>query len=194
MSTLEVNSIQPLSSGNTITLGANGKTLDVPSGATLDLTGSTVSGLTTGKIGQVVNVTKTNTETSSSTSYVDVGMSITITPSATSSKVLLMFHPRIGSNTGSANVMMKIQNATADTIVTGSSPFAVSRWPSDGQSAYYTQPQPMVVVDSPNTSSAVEYKLQMKTNAGGFTINAPSNTGGYSNTEISTITALEILT
>ena len=91
MSTLEVNSIQPLSSGTTITLGANGKTLDVPSGATLDLTGSTVSGLATGKIGQVVNVTKTNTETSSSTSYVDVGMSITITPSATSSKVLLMF-------------------------------------------------------------------------------------------------------
>jgi len=192
MSTLEVNSIQPLSSGTTITLGANGKTLDVPSGATLDLTGSTVSGLATGKIGQVVNVTKTNTETSSSTSYTDVGMSITITPSATSSKVLLMFHPRIGSNTGSANVMMKIRNNTAGSDVVQAQ-FAVSRWPSDGQSAYYTQPQPMVVVDSPNTSSAVEYKMQMKTNAGGFNINSPSNTGGYSESEVSTIIAMEIL-
>ena len=144
------------------------------------------------KIGQVINVTKTNTETSSSTSYTDVGMSITITPAATSSKVLLMFFPRIGCNTGSANVMMKIRNNTAGSNVVQAQ-FAVSRWPSDGQSAYYTQSQPMVVVDSPNTSSAVEYKMQMKTNAGAFQVNMPSNTGGYSESEVSTITAIEIL-
>ena len=71
--------------------------------------------------------------------------------------------------------------------------FAVSRWPSDGQSAYYTQPQPMVVLDSPSTSSEVEYRMQMKTNAGAFQVNMSSNTGGYSETEVSTIMALEVL-
>jgi len=192
MSTLEVNSIQPLSSGNTITLGANGKTLDIPSGATLDLTGSTVSGLSTGKIGQVVNLNLTSTTSSSSSSYVDVGMNISITPSATSSKVLLMFFPRLGHDTGSANIFMKIRNNTAGSDVTAD-PFIVRRWPSDGQSAYYTEPSPIVALDSPNTSSAVEYRMQFKTNGGGFRINMPANNGGYSETEVSTIIAMEIL-
>ena len=191
MSTLEVNSIQPLSSGNTITLGANGKTLDVPSGATLDLTGSTVSGLATGKIGQVVQTIKSNTETSSSTSYVTAS-SVTITPSAATSKVLLMFHPRIGSNTASANVMLKIRNNTAGADVQ-SDPFIVTRWPSDGQKSYYTQPQPMIYLDSPNTTSATEYLLQIKTNSGAWTLNMPADTGGYNDVEITTLLAMEVL-
>tara|TARA_R100000081_G_scaffold78465_2_gene45050 strand:- start:571 stop:1410 length:840 start_codon:yes stop_codon:yes gene_type:complete len=158
-------------------------------GSAVSLGGSaTIAG---GKIGQVINVHKTNTETSSSTSYVSVGMDITITPSATSSKVLLMFYPRLGCNTGSANVYMKIRNNTAGSDVI-SDPLIVSRWPSDGQSAYYTQPQPMVVLDSPNTSSAVQYKMQIKTNAGAWTLNMPANTGGYSDPEVSTIIAMEV--
>ena len=40
MSTLEVNSIQPLSSGSTITLGASGKTLSIPSGCTITNSGT----------------------------------------------------------------------------------------------------------------------------------------------------------
>ena len=61
MSTLETNLVQP-STGTTLTLGASGDTVDVPSGATLDVTGATVSGLTTGKVLQVVQgVTTTNT-------------------------------------------------------------------------------------------------------------------------------------
>ena len=87
---------------------------------------------------------------------------------------------------------MKIRNNTAGSDVTAD-PFAVSRWPSDGQSAYYTQPQPMIVLDSPSTSTSVTYQLQMKTNAGGFTVNMPSNTGGYSDTEVSTVIAMEVL-
>ena len=51
MSTLEVNSIQPLSSGTTVTLGASGKTFNIPSGCTISNSG-TATGF--GKIGQVV--------------------------------------------------------------------------------------------------------------------------------------------
>ena len=50
MSTLETNLVQP-ATGTSLTLGASGDTVDVPSGATLDVTGATVSGLTgTGKV------------------------------------------------------------------------------------------------------------------------------------------------
>ena len=44
MSTLETNLVQP-STGTTLTLGASGDTVDIPSGATLDVTGATLSGL-----------------------------------------------------------------------------------------------------------------------------------------------------
>ena len=55
--------------------------------------------------------------------------------------------------------MLKIRNNTAGSDVQ-SDPFIVTRWPSDGQSAYYTQPQPLVYLDSPNTTSATQYDLQ----------------------------------
>ena len=190
MSTLEVNKITTAGAGTTVTLGDSGDTFTIPSGVTLTNNG-TASGFGGGKIGQVVQTIKSNTETSSSTSYVTVS-SVTITPSATDSKVLLMFHPRVGCNTGSANVFLKIRNNTAAADVQAN-PFIVTRWPSDGQSAYYTQPQPMVYLDSPSTTSATQYLLQMKTNAGAWTLNMPANTGGYSDVEVSTLIAMEVL-
>jgi len=187
MGTIFVDNLEP-QSGTSLTLGASGDTLTIPSGCTISNSG-TASGF--GKVGQVVQTIKSNTETSSSTSYVTAS-SVTITPSATSSKVLLMFHPRIGSNTASANVMLKIRNNTAGADVQ-SDPFIVTRWPSDGQKSYYTQPQPMVYLDSPSTTSATEYLLQIKTNSGAWTLNMPADTGGYSDVEITTLLAMEIL-
>ncbi len=84
MSTLETNLIQP-STGTTLTLGASGDTVDVPSGATLDVTGATVSGLTTGKILQAVTNTHATRFSTTSTSFVTTGLSVNITPSSTSS-------------------------------------------------------------------------------------------------------------
>ena len=187
---LKTNKISP-SSGTSFTFGDSGDTFTIPSGATIANSG-TATGFGGGKINQVVQTILTSTTSSSSTSYVDVGMDITITPSAASSKVLLMFFPRIGMDTSSANIFMKVRNNTAGSDVTAD-PFIVRRWPSDGQSAYYTEPSPMVVMDSPNTSSAVQYKMQMKTNGGGFRVNQPANNGGYTETEVSTVIAMEVL-
>ena len=46
MSTLETNLIQP-ATGTTLTVGASGDTIDIPSGATLDSTGATITGALT---------------------------------------------------------------------------------------------------------------------------------------------------
>ena len=110
-------------------------------GSAVSLGGSaTIGG---GKIGQVVQTILTSTAVSSSTTYVDVGMDITITPSATSSKILLFFTARLGHDTGSANVFTKVRNVTAGSDVTAD-PFIVRRWPQDAQSAYFTEPHPIV--------------------------------------------------
>ena len=39
----------------------------------------------------------------------------------------------------------------------------------------------------------MQHKMQIKTNAGAWTLNMPANTGGYSDPEVSTIIAMEVL-
>ena len=85
MSTLEVNSIQPLSSGTTITLGANGKTLSIPSGCTISNSG-TASGFS-----NLIKITTSAYESVTSTSgstFVDV-TTITHTNAAQNSRFLI---------------------------------------------------------------------------------------------------------
>ena len=86
MSTLEVNSIQPLSSGTTVTLGASGKTLSIPSGCTITNSG-TASGFS--PIGQQVVGTTSTQIIDNSGSFIDTGLTLNITPTATTSKINL---------------------------------------------------------------------------------------------------------
>ena len=144
-----------------------------------------------GSVLQVVTTTKTNTTTSSSGSYIDVGLSAAITPSSATSKIFIIVSLAMGSDTGSANVGFRIQNITAGTSVSND-PYYVARWPSDGQSAYYCQKINHTQIDSPATTSATTYSIQMKTNGGSFQVNMPANNGGFSSTLISTITLMEI--
>ena len=108
MSTLEVNKLAPLANNGTITLGDSGDTFDVPSGATLDVTGATISGLSTGKIGQVVTTTFTGTESTTteatSNTYTNSSVAATITPTAASSKIMVMCTINAGSTDSSNGV------------------------------------------------------------------------------------------
>ena len=163
-------------------------TIDAPSGESIvapDLQ------LPQGSVLQVVSTTKTNTYTSSSTGYVDVGLDATITPTSTSSTILITASVATGSNTGSANVYFRIRNTTAGTSVSND-PYYTARWPSDGQAPYYCEKIHLQQMDSPSTTSPTTYKVQMKTNAGAFQVNMASNTGGGVTGLVSTITLMEI--
>jgi len=101
-SELKTNKISP-ATGTTTTLGDSGDTFDIPSGATLDVTGATVSGLSAGKILQYVTtegysgaITVDNNTTPASAGSTFL---VSITPSATSSKILIQF----GSGYGGAD-------------------------------------------------------------------------------------------
>jgi len=111
-SEVKTNKVSP-STGVTVTLGdasdvfqlpasaeidiASGATLDV--NGTIDVTGATVTGLTTGKVLQLLEDNLNTTVTSTSTTYVASGLTVTITPASTSSKFLLSLNGGEAGNT-----------------------------------------------------------------------------------------------
>ena len=105
MSEVKVNKVSPRS-GTDITLGDSGDTFTIPSGATLAVaSGATISNSGTasgfGKVLQVVNASGGGSNSTTSNSYVTTGHSISITPSSTSSYIVIDYWiPNQSSSTG----------------------------------------------------------------------------------------------
>jgi len=158
-----------------------------------------------GKINQVIQTLLTGTTSTVSTSFVDItGYNVAITPTATSSKVMVTISFAVGGNTGNmcgARLQRDIGSAGYSTIAVGTG--AGSRTPEtiffrlwDGDACIT---QSIHYLDSPATTSAVTYKLQWASVEGGAT-GTPTLNRVFSSTDeyrrpalISTITAWEIL-
>jgi len=84
-SVLKVDKLDP-QSGTALEIGTSGDTITIPSGATIVNSG-TATGFA--KWGQIIESSTWTQFETSSTSYVDSGMTITITPAAASSKILV---------------------------------------------------------------------------------------------------------
>ena len=162
MSTIETNLVQP-STGTTLTLGASGDTVDVPSGATLDVTGATVTGLSAGKVLQVVSAVKTDTASTTSITFVTTGLEVSITPSATSSKILIIATPRLGgiaaAGAGDGWGVCLLRDTTELNL--GDAMSARTRYGADGrsQSGNNTAGMAMSYLDSPSSTSSITYKV-----------------------------------
>jgi hypothetical protein len=169
MSKIEVDAIEP-QSGTTLTIGASGDTVNLGSGATLSGTGSGM-----GKVLQVVS-TSTNTDiVTTSTSFIDIGLELSITPSSASNKIFLIY---TGVNeTNGANKYCELQ------MLRDATQLAVQRGLSVANGYYALNS--ISKLDSPNTTSAITYKMQG--NAGDGTI-CVFNINGY----LGTLTAFEI--
>ena len=148
-------------SGNTITIGASGDTITIPSGATISNSG-TASGF--GKIGQVLSTTKTDTTSvSQASSFADItGMSVSITPSATSSKILVICSAN-ATTAGGYNLHLRlVRDSTA--ICIGDAAGSRSRVTMGIRpaSTYDRIERTMNFLDSPSSTSAIAYKLQWR--------------------------------
>ena len=122
-----------------------------------------------GGIIQVKSVTKTDTFTKASgggTAFVDVtGLSVSITPTRSDSKILVLYDMGWGSNTGHCSCRLmrdstpiKIGDASGNkTRVTGQMHHAGSNDQYDIEQVSGT------FLDSPATTSAVTYKMQVGT-------------------------------
>ena len=220
-SEVKTNKVSP-STGVTVTLGdasdvfqlpasaeidiASGATLDV--NGTIDVTGATVTGLTTGKVLQVLQSVKTDTATTtvSGTTFADITGTdqagagsiwcVKITPAATNSKILVSWEMSVGA-ANNMGVITKIQRDSVDILLgdTAGSRIRVSAQTTTAYN-YGMAGNSMMYLDSPSTTSEVEYKVvwSQQHSSGDLYLNRtqmdPDNTGYHRAT--STITVMEI--
>jgi len=143
--------------------------------------GSALTGISGGKILQVVPVTKTTTYDSTATSFTNItGLSVTITPSSTSSYVLIMANLSWSGSFGDEHFQLRLAR--------GGSPIYVGSSAGSRTSAFtgvYSPNYPYrdsvasstaIYRDAPSSTSALTYTVQMRTSNGGtFYLNRTVN-------------------
>jgi hypothetical protein len=176
-------------------VGTNGHVLTADSTETTGLKWAAPAG--GGKVLQVVSTTKTDTFTKTSASYEDItGLSVSITPSAATSKILVMV-----AITGSGVVNSSFANyqIVRDSTAIAIGDTAGSRVRATGM-LYGVTTGSMVFgggnfLDSPSSTSALTYKVQLGiNNAGNAYINRAATDSDSVNYQrsVSSITVMEI--
>ncbi len=153
-----------------------------------------------GKIGQVVVVTKTDTTSTGSTTFTDItGLSATITPSATSSKILWSYDLNVGSSTQYAKIKI-VYGTNSDLTTQAIGDTSGSRISSSNNAVHSAgtdkgQFPSMSGIDNPNTTSATTYKLRWSVPSGTIYLNRVSNDPDNNEISrgISTLTLMEVL-
>ena len=118
-------------------------------------------------IAQVVSSQKTDTFTTTSTSYVDVpSLSVSITPSSASNKVFVLATIALGADYYHAYArLMRDSTAIAIGDAAGNRDATSLGWNStlvNANDDYNIMTQPIIVLDSPATTSATTYKIQCR--------------------------------
>ena len=158
---LKVDTIQDTAGNNiinessdTITIGASGDTTNIV--GTLQNNGSA---LVTGKVLQVQNMTTTSGTSTTSGSFVATSLTDTITPSATSSKILIIATGNLNNTTGSqwtyATIAKDGTNLGNGFGMTGV--YATG----DNHSACT-----MTFLDSPSSTSSLTYDVRIRVTGG----------------------------
>ena len=159
--------------------------------------------LPSGTILQVVSTTKTDTFSTSGIGFVDVtGLSVSITPTTTSSRIFITASVCVGPIAGASGGLLRfVRNSTVIDVgdAAGVRPLGGGGFYSGDTSGTASWAQTsMVFVDSPSTTSATTYKIQFTSSTGSpVYINRTARdennaSGGYDPRLASTITVMEI--
>lgn len=127
------------------------------------------------RILQVVTATSVTSTSTTSTTYVTSGLAVTITPSSSSSKILIMAttNGRMGPGGGESYVSL-FRGTVAGTNL-GDATYGFQA-PYIGAVSEYNVPFAISYIDSPATTSATTYTLGMRIGAGsGQTITAQTS-------------------
>jgi hypothetical protein len=146
------------------------------------------SGVATGKIGQIqYGQTSTNVainSTGATSAFTDTGITANITPSATSSKIYI-FVTIMGVQTGngiSARVDFRLMRDSSELIN-----YQANQWNQTSNVVLRTGGFGINHQDSPNSTSAITYKVQFRMVDGDGNVQRDSNSG------TSSITLMEVL-
>lgn len=204
MSELKVEKIAPRVASGTIELGGASDTLKIASGTPgagkflkSDAAGNVSWDTGGGKILQVVQTAKTDTDSTTSTSFVDMaGMTVSITPSAVTSKVLVFLNLNVNSGDLYMINMRLLRDSTPIFIGDQAnsnrarSTFVHRLKDHQAYGNYAGQ-----FLDAPATTSAITYKMEWAEESGATaTLNIAdmgSDIFKYGTTS-STITAMEV--
>jgi hypothetical protein len=178
---VKTNKISP-ATGAAFALGDSGDTFTVPSGATIVNSG-TATGFGGGKVLQVQYANIEVDQSTSSTSYVATTLTDQITPSATSSKIFILVSGgrasyATGNVAGDTSLYRQIDGGGYSSITTGTLSHFFSGI------AYGKLGVALNYVDSPSTTSAVDYTIYIKTDANTYYWNSASSMVGMTLMEI----------
>ena len=169
-----------------------------PNNNTISAITALPAAITTGKVLQVQSTTKTDTFTTTSGTFTDItGLSVSITPSSASSKILVSMNTYLG-NAGSTYVtqVRLVRDSTAICVGDAASNRTRSTAHERLGDTYEVGSFSATTLDSPSTTSATTYKVQMLTQTGGGT-GVLNRTGAdtdhnYQGRTASTITVMEV--
>jgi hypothetical protein len=137
------------------------------------LSGMTSASMPTGSVVQTLQAVFTATYASASQSWVDTGISLSITPSSSSSKILITVQFTAGGGNNS-NPSFRLSGGNSGVYIGDAAGnrnrVSVSLGNDFGGGTLGIQfgiPSSIVYLDSPATASAITYKLQARTDANG---------------------------
>jgi len=141
---------------------------------------------------QVVQATTTTSTNTNSTSFVDTALSATITPLSTTSKILVMVQGNIWMFTGASgyNCYAVINAVRNGTQVTAQSLSEDCQNAPNGPTM--NMPVSITYLDSPATTSALTYKVQIKLAINNYSNQITFLRNDNSANPIGTITLLEV--
>lgn len=133
--------------------------------SSLDYKVAQLEAISHGKILQVVSAYKSDTFTTTSATPVDItGLSVNITPTSTSSKILVMSQTSVGSPSATNFTVKIVRDSTEISKIIFSRHFGTA-----------LDSFTLATVDSPATTSTTTYKNQIAVGAGSVNVNVGSN-------------------
>jgi hypothetical protein len=163
-------------------------------------TGTIVDTARAGGIIQVVQGTTTTQVTVSTTTYTDTGVTASITPTSSSNKILvnavLFINPRRSTlEYGAGFRLLRDSTTILDPAANATGPFSIYTVASSSGTTFFQvyMNHPMMILDSPSSTSSLTYKVQMRpfntANSGDVRINP----AGSSGSPTSYITLMEVV-
>ena len=148
-------------------VGTNGQILTADSTAATGIKWAAPSG--GGKVLQVVQATTSTSTSTNGSSYIDTTLTATITPSAATSKVLIMTYQSFNLSRASVSDAGAFTNLVRTSTDILSQPASTLSFGDDNDHKWGLS---VNYLDSPSTTSATTYKTQMKTGSASHTIYA----------------------
>ena len=150
----------------------------------------------TGSVLQVIQTVKSDTfSIGTSSSWQDItGMSVSITPTSATSKILVMADIA-GNGTAQSAIVRLVRGATAVFTgdAAGSRPLGSANWLDNSQFA--VEVRTIIFLDSPTTTSSTTYKLQIVGSSATWYLNRSAtdrDTSSFDPRTASSITVMEI--